>query len=74
MRSIELVVGTEGKKTVIPIASVWAEMLMGKNSIKLLQVMSITHGVDWDKVIYARIEIDDPDTGFSMHNLLDCAG
>lgn len=74
MRSIELVVGTEKKRTVIPIASVWAEMLMQKNSIKLLQVMSITHGVDWDEVIYARIEIDDPDTGFSMHNLLDCAG
>jgi hypothetical protein len=70
MRSIELVVGTPYKRTVIPIASVWAEMLLAHKASKMLQVMSITHGVEWDEVTYAHIEVNDPDNGKTIHNLL----
>jgi hypothetical protein len=71
MRSIELVVGTTNGYTVIPLTLAWANMLKANKNVDSLKVIAISHGVNWDTVMYAQIECDDPDNGFEIHNLLD---
>lgn len=74
MASIELVVGKIDGFAVIPLTRAWANILKGDNTVDNLRSIAATNGVPWDKVIYAQIEVEDPDNGFSVHNLLDCAG
>lgn len=74
MASIELVVGKIDGFTVIPLTRAWANILKEDKTVNNLKNIAASHGVPWEKVIYAQIEIEDPDTGFSIHGLLDCAG
>lgn len=74
MASIELVVGKIDGFAVIPLTRAWAAILKGDKTVDNLRSIVATNGVPWEKVIYAQIEIEDPDNGFSIHNLLDCAG
>ena len=67
MRSIELVVGTTNGYTVIPLTLAWANILKGDN----LKSIILSHGVNWDTVLYAQIEQEDADEGLSIYNLLD---
>jgi hypothetical protein len=74
MASIELVVGKVDGFTVIPLTRAWASILKGDKTVDNLKSIVTSNGVPWDKVIYAQIEVEDPDNGFSITNLLDCAG
>jgi hypothetical protein len=74
MASIELVVGKVDGFSVIPLTLAWASILKRSKGVDNLKRVCASHGVPWDKVIYAQIEVEDPDNGFSVHNLLDCAG
>lgn len=74
MSSIELVVGKIDGFTVIPLTHAWATILKEDRSVDSLKSIVVSNGVPWDKVIYAQIEVEDPDNGFSITNLLDCAG
>jgi hypothetical protein len=74
MASIELVVGKIDGFAVIPLTRAWAAILKADKTVDNLKNIASSHGVPWDKVIYAQIEVEDPDNGFSIHNLLDCAG
>jgi len=74
MASIELVVGKVDGFSVIPLTLAWASILKRSRGVDNLKRVCASHGVPWDKVIYAQIEVEDPDNGFSVHNLLDCAG
>jgi hypothetical protein len=74
MASIELVVGKVDGFTVIPLTRAWASILNGDKTVDNLKSIVTSNGVPWDKVIYAQIEVEDPDNGFSITNLLDCAG
>ena len=74
MASIELVVGKVDGFTVIPLTRAWVSILKGDKTVDNLKSIVTSNGVPWDKVIYAQIEVEDPDNGFSITNLLDCAG
>ena len=74
MASIELVVGKIDGFAVIPLTRAWATILKEDRSVDSLKSIVVSNGVPWDKVIYAQIEVEDPDNGFSITNLLDCAG
>lgn len=71
MASIELVVGKIDGFTVIPLTRAWANILKEDKTVDNLKSIIMTNGVTWEKVIYAQIEIEDPDHGFSITNLLD---
>lgn len=71
MASIELVVGKIDGFAVIPLTRAWANILKEDKTVDNLKSIAVSNGVPWDKVIYAQIEIEDPDTGFSITNLLD---
>ncbi len=71
MSGIELVIGKIDGLSVIPLTQAWATILKNSKSVDNLREICLSHGVEWDKVIYAQIEMDDPDYGFSIHNLLD---
>jgi hypothetical protein len=71
MASIELVVGKVDGFAVIPLTLAWANILKADKGVDNLKSIVATNGVPWDKVIYAQIEMDDPDYGFSITNLLD---
>jgi len=71
MASIELVVGKVDGFTVIPLTRAWANILKSDKTVDNLKSIAATNGVPWEKVIYAQIEIEDPDYGFSITNLLD---
>lgn len=71
MASIELVVGKVDGFTVIPLTRAWAGVLKNSQTVDNLKSIIMSNGVPWDKVIYAQIEVEDPDNGLSIHNLLD---
>lgn len=71
MRSIELVVGTTNGYTVIPLTLAWANILKGAKKVDNLKSIILSHGVNWDTVLYAQIEEEDADEGLSIYNLLD---
>lgn len=71
MRSIELVVGTTNGYTVIPLTLAWANTLKGSKKVDNLKSIILSHGVNWDTVLYAQIEEDDAEEGPSVYNLLD---
>lgn len=71
MRSIELVVGTTNGYTVIPLTLAWVNILKGSKKVDNLKSIILSHGVNWDTVLYAQIEEDDAEEGPSVYNLLD---
>lgn len=71
MRNIELLVGTTNGYSVIPITLAWANILKGERKVDTLKSLVLSHGVNWDTVLYAQIEEEDADNGLSIYNLLD---
>ena len=74
MDSAELVVGRIDGYSTIPLTLAWVNILKRSKGVDNLKRVCLSHGINWDKVIYAQIEVWDPDTGFCIHDLLDCAG
>jgi len=74
MSFIELVVGTTYGYSAIPLTRSWATILKESGTVDNLRSILASNGVPWDTVMYAQIEVEDPDNGFSITNLLDCAG
>ena len=73
MNYIELVVGMDNGYAAIPITHAWANILKRSKSVGDLKTLVMSHGVNWNRVIYAKIE-EQKDGEFSIHNLLDCSG
>lgn len=73
MENVELVIGRVDGYSTIPLTLAWANLLKRSKGTDNLKRICASHGVPWDGVIYAQIEMLDPDYGFSIHNLLDCA-
>jgi hypothetical protein len=72
MASYNLVVGlTDGVTASLEITRAWAGILR-KGDISSLTSIVKGQGLEWNKVIRAEIQIEDPDYGFSIHNLFDC--
>ena len=72
MASYNLVVGlTDGVIASLEITRAWAGILQ-KGDISSLTSIVSGQGLEWNKVIRAEIQIEDPDYGYSTHNLLDC--
>ena len=71
MDSIELVIGTVKGYSVIPLTRAWANILKENKSVGDLRSIVLSHGINWDTVMYAQIEVQDPDNGFQIFNLLD---
>ena len=70
MASIELVVGKIDGFAIIPLTRAWANILKEDKTVDNLKNIASSHGVQWDDVIYAQIEVEDTDNGFSIHDLL----
>ena len=71
MSFIELVVGTERGHSTIPLTRAWATILKEDKTVDNLRNICASNGVPWNTVMYAQIEVQDPDNGFSIYNLLD---
>lgn len=71
MASIELVIGKSNGFSVIPLTRAWANILKNSKNVDNVKRVCLSHGVKWEEVIYAQIEVEDPDNGFSIYNLLD---
>jgi len=71
MDSIELVIGTVKGYSVIPLTRAWAHILKENKGVGDLRSIVLSHGIKWDTVMYAQIEVQDPDNGFQIFNLLD---
>lgn len=72
MASYNLVVGlTDGVTASMEITRAWAGILRG-GDIQSLATIIRGQGLSWNEVIRAEIQIEDPDYGYSIHNLLDC--
>lgn len=71
MASIELVIGKANGFSVIPLTRAWANILKNSKNVDNVKRVCLSHGIKWEGVIYAQIEVEDPDNGFSIYNLLD---
>jgi hypothetical protein len=71
MASYNLVVKmTDGRSASLQITRAWAGILK-RGDIHSLATIIRGQGLEWNEVIRAEIEVEDPDYGFSVVNLLD---
>lgn len=70
MDSVELVIGRVDGYSTIPLTLAWANILKRSKGVDNLKRVCLSHGINWDGVIYAQIEMWDLENGFSIYNLI----